>query len=135
MHTEAFTVFVYGTLKPGGHYWHRFCEGKVSRVVAARIRGSLYDLHVGYPGLVLDDGGWVQGFLLTFESLKELEHLDRLEGFDENRPADRNDYLRLKVRCFNEHGESFGEHWSYEMTQGLREQHRCTLIENGEWPV
>ena len=23
------TVFVYGTLKPGGHYWPEFCEGKV----------------------------------------------------------------------------------------------------------
>ena len=132
---KSFTVFVYGTLKPGGHYWPRFCEGKVSNVVEARIRGRLYNLNVGYPGVVLDDSGWVQGCLLTFSDENDLEQLDWLEGYDEGRVNQHNEYVRLKVPCFTPKGEELGDHWVYEMTQKTIRQHVCTWIENGQWQV
>ena len=91
------TVFVYGTLKPGGHYWPRFCEGKVSQTVPAKIRGSLFDLGVGYPGLMLNDFGWVHGFLLTLPHEADFFQLDVLEGYKADRAASQNDYIRLKV--------------------------------------
>ena len=53
MSEAVYKVFVYGTLKPGGHYWPQFCEGKVSEVLPAKVQGKLYDLHVGYPGVRL----------------------------------------------------------------------------------
>ncbi|MFO8027172.1 MAG: gamma-glutamylcyclotransferase family protein [Opitutales bacterium] len=55
MNLSELSVFVYGTLKPGGRYWPEFCEGKVGEPIPAKIRGALYDLHVGYPGLWLGE--------------------------------------------------------------------------------
>ncbi|HAV12455.1 MAG TPA: hypothetical protein DCX06_03010 [Opitutae bacterium] len=132
---EPFTVFVYGTLKPGGHYWPRFCEGKVSEVQPAKIRGELYDLHLGYPGLLLRGDRWVQGCLLTFASRQDLEQLDWLEGYEANRPMEQNEYIRLKVPCYTPAGESLGDFWAYEMTETTLRQHKGTLIESGDWPV
>ncbi|MGJ8640543.1 MAG: gamma-glutamylcyclotransferase family protein [Opitutaceae bacterium] len=132
---SEYTVFVYGTLKPGGHYWSRFCEGKVSRVVPAKIRGSLYDLNVGYPGLVLDDRSWVLGCILTLPRMRDFLKLDMLEGYDETRDSSLNEYTRLKVPCFGPKGETLGDHWTYEMTPSTQQKHECTLIESGDWIV
>ncbi|MEN8662306.1 MAG: gamma-glutamylcyclotransferase family protein [Lentimonas sp.] len=135
MNSTTHTVFVYGTLKPGGHYWARFCEGKVSEVLPAKIRGSLYDLGVGYPGLVLDDQGWVQGCLLMLPREADFQQLDVLEGYVPQREASKNEYVRLKVSCFDPDGESLGEFWAYEMTAATMKRHKTTLIENGNWPI
>jgi gamma-glutamylcyclotransferase (GGCT)/AIG2-like uncharacterized protein YtfP len=58
-----------------------------------RIRGSLYDF-VEYPGVVLDEGGWVNGELYRVPDLPaRLPDLDRAEWYD---PA--NDAGSLYVR-------------------------------------
>jgi len=133
---SEYIVFVYGTLKPGGHYWPIFCEGKtVGSAVSAKIRGSLYDLHVGYPGMVLDDSGWVCGFLLTFRREADFLDLDRLEGFVPGRHASRNEYNRLKVPCFSPDGGALGEFWGYEMSMVSVNRHKGTRMESGNWQV
>lgn len=129
------SVFVYGTLKPGGHYWPRFCEGKVSRVVPAKIRGELYDLHVGYPGVLLRGEAWVQGYVLRFPNLADFGQLDVLEGFMSDRPLEHNEYLRLRVDCFSPEGQPLGEVWAYEMTDSTFRRFPATRIEDGNWPV
>ncbi len=135
MDTEPFIVFVYGTLKPGGHYWPRFCEGRVSETQPAKVRGELYDLHVGYPGIVFRGDTWVQGCLLTFPKGQDLQQLDWLEGYAANRPMDQNEYIRLKVPCFTTEGAPLGDFWAYEITDATLQRHQGSLIENGEWPV
>ncbi|MEM7792344.1 MAG: gamma-glutamylcyclotransferase family protein [Verrucomicrobiota bacterium] len=129
------SVFVYGTLKPGGFYWPRFCEGKVSDVQPAKIRGSLYDLHVGYPGLVLGGENWVEGYVLTFPQEKDFLQLDFLEDYSPDRPATENEYNRLKVNCIGENGEVFGDVWVYEMSEATVQRFAGTLIMTGNWPV
>lgn len=129
------TVFVYGTLKPGGHYWPEFCEGKVISQAPAKIRGELYDLHVGYPGLLLQGESWVQGYVLEFGNERDLDRLDYLEGYVPNRLESQNEYNRLKVTCFDLDGELLCEAWAYEMTKSTTAKHDCTRIENGDWPV
>ena len=129
------SVFVYGTLKPGGHYWPQFCEGKVSAPVPAKIRGELYDLHVGYPGMFLSGDSWVLGTVLTFAKQADFAQLDVLEGFKPNRPNQLNEYLRLRVDCFNEHGERLGEVWAYEMTEATFKRFSATRIEDGNWLI
>lgn len=135
MQYDQYTVFVYGTLKPGGYYWPRFCEGKVSEVLPAKIRGSLYDLGVGYPGVVLDDYGWVQGYLLTIPNEADFYQLDVLEGYEPHRELSKNDYLRLKVPCFTLDGAPLGEFWAYEMTAAMMTRHNAILIEDGNWLI
>jgi gamma-glutamylcyclotransferase (GGCT)/AIG2-like uncharacterized protein YtfP len=52
---ERLRVFVYGTLKRGGHFHDRFCRGFVD-VREACVRGRLWQLEVGYPTIVIDGG-------------------------------------------------------------------------------
>ncbi|HAY99871.1 MAG TPA: hypothetical protein DCY38_03695 [Opitutae bacterium] len=129
-------VFVYGTLKPGGHYWPEFCEGKLaSEPVAAKVRGQLHDLHLGYPGLLLKGDAWVVGYVLEFATEADFLRLDYLEGYVPGRTEAENEYTRLRVDCFAPEGDALGEVWVYEMTAATMERHGGTLIENGDWPV
>ena len=76
-------LFTYGTLMTG--FSRRPLLGAALLEGRGRIRGSLY--HFGdYPGLVLDDGGWVAGELYRVPDLPaRLSVLDREEWYD---PAD-----------------------------------------------
>lgn len=128
-------VFVYGTLKPGGRYWPEFCEGKVAALTPAKICGELYDLHVGYPGLLLKGDNWVLGYVLEFRNETDFLRLDYLEGYVPNRPESQNEYNRLRVPCFDLKGNALSEAWAYEMTATTAERHGGTLIESGDWPI
>jgi gamma-glutamylcyclotransferase (GGCT)/AIG2-like uncharacterized protein YtfP len=87
-------LFAYGTLMTG--FSRRPLLGEARLVGPGRIRGSLY--HFGeYPGVVLDDGGWVTGELYQVPDLDaRLPALDEAEWCD---PADdaRSLYLRRRV--------------------------------------
>ncbi|MGB0416294.1 MAG: gamma-glutamylcyclotransferase family protein [Coraliomargarita sp.] len=128
-------IFVYGTLKPGGHYWPQFCEGKVSLVIPAKVKGILYDLHLGYPGLRLEGNAFVQGFILTFESQFDFDRVDDLEGYVPQRPESENEYNRLKTECFSPAGDSLGTVWTYEVTPAVLKQAGATRLIDGNWPV
>jgi gamma-glutamylcyclotransferase (GGCT)/AIG2-like uncharacterized protein YtfP len=129
------SVFVYGTLKPGGHYWKQFCAGKVAAALPARICGQLYDLQVGYPGVLLRGDSWVQGYVLRFPNRSDFEQLDVLEGFVPGRPAEQNEYQRVRVNCYSLQDELLGEVWAYEMTQSTFRRYVATLIDDGNWPI
>ena len=101
----------------------------------AKIRGELYDLHVGYPGLALQGDGWVHGYLLNFKSEADFLRLDVLEGYDPDRTYSDNEYIRIKTPCFTTDGEPLGEAWTYEMTEATMKRHQGTLIPAGNWPV
>lgn len=128
-------VFVYGTLKPGGHYWPQFCEGKVARHTPAKIHGELYNLHVGYPGLRLQGKGWVFGYLLELKDPIHLNGLDYLEGYVPNRSESENEYNRIRVPCYDLEEQSLGEVWAYEITAGAFAKHQPSRIDDGNWPV
>lgn len=128
-------VFVYGTLKPGGHYWPQFCEGKVTTAIPAKIHGELYDLHVSYPGLFIRGDSWVHGYVLTIPRDEHFEQLDVLEGYQPNRAEELNEYARVRVECFDQIGVSLGEVWAYEMTEATFRQTAGTRIEHGDWRV
>lgn len=131
-----FKVFVYGTLKPGGHYWPAFGEGKLTaHPVAAKVRGELYDLHVGYPGLLLKGDSWVWGYVLSFAREADFLRLDYLEGYQPGRRACENEYTRLRLPCFTPKGDALGEVWAYEMTSATMARHASTRIESGDWPI
>ncbi|NQY31782.1 MAG: gamma-glutamylcyclotransferase [Coraliomargarita sp.] len=135
MSENGHRVFVYGTLKPGGHYWPQFCEGRVSSVTPAKIKGTLYDLHLGYPGLRLEGDTFVQGFILTFESQFDFDRLDELEGYMPNRPESENEYNRLEVECISPDGVELGAAWIYEVTPAVLKRTEGTRISDGIWPI
>lgn len=129
------TVFVYGTLKPGGDYWPRYCAGKVDEPVAAKVYGRLYDLQLGYPGLVLGGECWVYGYLLAFKTDMAFKAVDRLEGYDPARSYSKNEYNRSKTNCYDLTGEQLGSFWVYEISPVVLKQCDALQIENGNWPI
>ena len=93
-----------------------------------RIRGSLYDF-LEYPGVVLDDGGWVTGELYRVPDLTtRLPELDRAEWYD---PADDAGslYVRRRVPVHLDGGET-REAWIY-LYNGP--PGRGPRIESGDW--
>lgn len=136
MSEAVYKVFVYGTLKPGGHYWPQFCEGKVSEVLPAKVQGKLYDLHVGYPGVRFGGATWVQGYLLSIPSEADFLQLDVLEGFVPGRDPSKNEYDRRIIPCFAPDGSLLqAETWAYEMSEARITQMGGTQIEDGNWPI
>jgi gamma-glutamylcyclotransferase (GGCT)/AIG2-like uncharacterized protein YtfP len=86
-------LFAYGTLMEG--FARHPLLGPAVLEGPGRLRGSLLDLG-GYPGVVLDDGGWVQGELYRVPDLAaRLARLDRAEGYD---PAHQAGSLYLRRR-------------------------------------
>jgi gamma-glutamylcyclotransferase (GGCT)/AIG2-like uncharacterized protein YtfP len=75
---------VYGTLAPGRVNHHQLA-GLSGRWIEGTVRGHLHEAgwgaYLGYPAIVLDDGGPKVGVQL-FESSDLPEHWDRLDAFE-----------------------------------------------------
>ncbi|WP_309395906.1 gamma-glutamylcyclotransferase family protein [Cerasicoccus maritimus] len=127
-------VFVYGTLKPGGYYWHRFCEGRVSQFVKAKVKGNLYALPMGYPAMAPGDG-WAHGYLLTLHDEAVLKGFDTLEDYEPGRCPSENEYQRVEVNVYLEDGEDIGAAWTYVMDIDRINSHQGVIIANGDWDV
>lgn len=78
-------LFVYGSLKPGGHFYPRL-EPYVVDSQTAFIQGELYDTGNGWPAVKLDDNDlWqVEGVMYSINDEDwdiVLSHLDLIEGY------------------------------------------------------
>jgi gamma-glutamylcyclotransferase (GGCT)/AIG2-like uncharacterized protein YtfP len=68
-------MFFYGTLKRGERNHERYCGGAI-RVEEGTLRGDLYDVHLGYPALVVPQES-IYGFG-TVDSRRDAEEQQRL---------------------------------------------------------
>ncbi len=124
-------LFTYGTLMTG--FSRRPLLGAAAHLEGmGRIRGSLY--HFGdYPGLVLDDGGWVAGELYRVPDLPaRLPALDREEWYDA-RDETGSLYLRRTVPVHGVGGE-VREAWVYAYNERFgAAASRGPRVESGDW--
>jgi gamma-glutamylcyclotransferase (GGCT)/AIG2-like uncharacterized protein YtfP len=94
-------VFVYGSLLAGFENHRLYVLPYPHRSAPARIKGVLYHLPDGYPGLLRDESGIVQGELIWFQDdvyETALAGLDELETYVS--PGDeRNEYERILVEA------------------------------------
>lgn len=132
---SALAVFVYGSLKPGGHYWSQFCAGKVSAPIVAKVRGEIYDLGCGYPGAIFNNANWITGVVLTFNNEADFKSIDHLEGYNPAQISEKNDYERLQVECFTLKGISLGLVWAYAVNPHYLAAKEAKLLPLGDWPV
>jgi gamma-glutamylcyclotransferase (GGCT)/AIG2-like uncharacterized protein YtfP len=150
------TMFFYGTLKRGHANHERFCRGYL-RVEEATLRGRLYDLHFGYPALVVDerdvravgtadptrdaseqwssalvetsppDGPRVSGELFTFDDPEE--RLPALDLLEGFDPADASSpYRRVLVPVETAGGPVLA--WAYVV-----ERSSGVYLPGGRWPA
>jgi gamma-glutamylcyclotransferase (GGCT)/AIG2-like uncharacterized protein YtfP len=123
-YSQTTRVFVYGTLRRGGRNdIHRY-QPLPRWVTTARVPGRLY--HLGrYPGLILGEGGWVQGEVYEV-TLSVLEQLDHLEGL---LPEPTGEYHRRTVTVDTPDGPLSCV--LYEIDPSRTEGH--PLIAHGDW--
>ena len=125
-------LFVYGTLKPGGVNYQRYCAGKAVEEKQAIAFGQLFDLPIGYPAMTLGERK-VQGFVLTFADSAILSLLDELEDYDPNRMPQDNEYNRQPIETYDLEGQSLGLAWVYLMTLEQVQRLGGLLIPSNWW--
>ena len=123
-------LFAYGTLMTG--FSRHPLLGPALLEGLGRIRGSLY--HFGeYPGVVLDDRGWVRGEFYRVPDLRALlPDLDREEWCD---PADeaRSLYVRRAVPVHGDDG-AVRDAWVYAYNERFGPAaSRGPMVESGDW--
>jgi gamma-glutamylcyclotransferase (GGCT)/AIG2-like uncharacterized protein YtfP len=122
-------VFVYGTLRPGGYYHRRLLAGKPVTATPAWVRGRLYALSPGYPGLRPGENR-VEGEVLSFACDGILAALDALEGFD---PADplslKGEYTRGLCEAFAPEGPLLGKVWVYWILPSRLSEYAARAVE------
>jgi gamma-glutamylcyclotransferase (GGCT)/AIG2-like uncharacterized protein YtfP len=132
MGVEPLQIFVYGTLKPGEVNYERYCQGRILHAQAAIMIGQLYALPLGYPAMTSGNAP-VYGFLLAFADPALLVHLDELEDYDSNRPAEQNEYIRVTAEAFDLNYQSLGQAWVYQMERSLVHKLGGILLAEGTW--
>lgn len=126
-------VFVYGTLKPGECNYPRYCEGKAIEAEEAIAFGQLFHLcELGYPGMILGEGR-VRGVVLSFTDPNIFQSMDVLEGYDPNRPPEKNEYNREQIEAYTVTGISMGLVWTYIMTPQRVKLRGGVFLPEGIW--
>ncbi|MEL6259903.1 MAG: gamma-glutamylcyclotransferase family protein [Cyanobacteria bacterium J06626_6] len=139
-------VFVYGTLKPGGHYHQRYCSDYLTEAIPAAVRGRLYAFpDLGYPAMTWGKD-WVKGYVLKFVQPEPicqqiLQRLDVLEGFQSESLEADNEYERQQVFAvlLDEERSLVGENqqlaWAYFMAAEKVRSLGGIYLSSGNWPV
>ena len=124
-------VFVYGTLKPGYDNYDRYCGDRLLASQPAKVKGALYALPVGYPGMTYGEQ-WVQGYLLTLkEDGQTLQDLDALEDYHPHQAHSL--YQREITKVFKPEGECLGEAWVYFMAIATVRSMQGRTLPSGCW--
>ncbi len=118
---------------PGGKYYDYIFSDNSPSFLEAKVRGKLYDLNVGYPGLLLGGENWVFGFLLSFEDENILKKLDMFEGFDETNSQAVNEYDRTITSVFDLEEDFLGQAWVYSMNENQLSRFNYSVLESGVW--
>ena len=92
-------LFVYGTLQPGGAWWH-VVEPWVVGAVEASCQGRLWDTGNGYPAATFEEEHVVHGAVLELLGGRVQDALAELDEFE-------NEYDRTTVET------SVGTAWTY----------------------
>ncbi|MEM8550362.1 MAG: gamma-glutamylcyclotransferase family protein, partial [Verrucomicrobiota bacterium] len=119
-------------LKPSGHYWPSYAEGKVTQHCPAKVRGRLYDLAPGYPGLIAGED-WAEGVLLSLVNAAVLAGFDELEGYVAGRDPALNEYQRVEVPCWSLEDEPLGHVWTYLMDEEKARALGGIYLPEGRW--
>ena len=118
---------------PGEKYHDYICNGFESSFLEAKVKGELYDLNVGYPGLLLRGEHWVRGYLLIFKGKNVLKKLDTFEGFDGTNIQEANEYNRGMISIFDLNENFISKGWVYFMSEYQLSRFDYSAIESGEW--
>lgn len=127
-----FRIFAYGTLRPNGYYYRKICAGRIGSFQPALIRAQLFHLQAGYPA-VCPGNDWIRGDILYFSDEKLKADIDRLEGFDPNRPAEENEYTLSPAMAFDLDRKLIGSFPVYWMSEQRIALEGGIYVPSGDW--
>ncbi len=125
---DLIKVFVYGTLKVGGHFATSF-DAVRKECVEGSIQGTLYNISGGFfPGVVLKGDHTIHGEIHTYSHGEDcLDKLDRIEGVN----GDEGLYIRTTIDVLLEDGTT-EEAIIYLYNQEITDDE---VIEDGNWKI
>lgn len=123
-------VFVYGTLKVGGHFAQSFNGVRVSSKDAT-IEGTMFSIGNQFPAVVLEGDTTIIGELHEYDNITDvLRHLDFIEGYSKGNEK-YNLYNRSIATIKTEDGDDV-EAWIYTFNQSTVGMYK---IESGYWSI
>lgn len=140
---ECDQFFFYGSLMERFSNFNRFIKKRVRSIDIGYCRGYLYNLPVGFPGLIVPEdhcSTLVAGEIMRFDNpLKAMKLLDRLEDYIPGNEQ-KSIYLRRKLPLICESSTAPNrlrkvEAWVYLYPEHhlSNEHHREVRIECGQW--
>ena len=127
-------IFVYGTLLAGWENYENYVQPYKHEAIPAEVKGELFHLPMGYPG-ILDGDGVVKGVILCFEPqdyetvLAELDELETYYG-----PHDpRNEYERIEVWAKLADGQEDRRVYAYRYVDAKYVRAEGTPVHDGDW--
>ena len=128
-------VFVYGTLLSGFHNDSGYIKPFPHTKTRATIKGEIYHLPEGYPGLLMTDAGKVAGEIVDFAPEvyeKALAGLDELETYYGEGDS-RNEYERIPVTARVQETGQEVEVYVYRYLDEAYVKRVGTRVEHGDW--
>lgn len=124
-------VFVYGTLKEGGHFSFGFEEDRVA-VRPAKAKGVLYNLG-NFPGAALGGNDYIHGELHTYSNFRRIvREMDRIEGCAGRKHENSNLFNRRVVNVELVNGSQVRALMYVFNTARINVEDR-EMIEGGTW--
>ncbi len=122
-------VFVYGTLKVGGHFATQFDDSRIS-VIRARVTGKLYNTGYNYPAAVFNSTiDNIYGEVHKYPS-SILSQLDAIEGYCGE--GKNNLYNRIVIPVHIKDTNEIIDVFSYEYAGNIASMGRIT---SGIWEI
>jgi len=122
-------LFVFGTLKIGGHFAKRFDHLRIDSRPAS-TQGKMFSVHGSYPAVDFFAEGQISGEIHEYKNPEEvISEMDLIEGYREGNP--NNLYNRIKIAIPTKNGKE-EEVYTYSFnrdTSGLKP------VESGEWII
>jgi gamma-glutamylcyclotransferase (GGCT)/AIG2-like uncharacterized protein YtfP len=130
-------IFVYGTLKEGGHFAKSFDEVR-EKSKPATIQGQLFDVASWFPGVKLTGSpeDIVYGELHEYKNGDEvLSRMNRIEGFNPDNP-EKSLFIRKTVTVTTEDGEKErAEVYEFNFEKESERASMAERVENGVWEI
>jgi gamma-glutamylcyclotransferase (GGCT)/AIG2-like uncharacterized protein YtfP len=125
-------VFVYGSLKVGGHFAKAF-DGVRKNITKASVKGTLFNMG-SFPGIVLGGEKTVHGELHLYEDFAQVvRRMDYIEGY-RKRNDPRNLYHKNVIEVKTGDGKTI-KALVYTLNTDRTGVEGRALIEDGIWPI
>lgn len=129
MENNTGKVFVYGTLKEGGHFAASFNDNRIGNKKAT-LKGTMFAVHF-YPCIILEGNNTIIGEVHEYDNFDVvIGKLDNIEGCSGKVGVDGDLYHRKMVTVNTEDGNE--QAWVYVFNKNTE---NLEVVKSGKWLI